>query len=188
MKRHRRFRIVELDRQVWHQRDKSGRLRLVASQLPSSLPGSNNSAVIEGWHQSWNVAVQRFQALESSGDSVTSASRPDVLILSASSLLVLLVLSSERFDEQLLNENGESEWSSNFARKNDLEILRTRASEPVFANFNQQDAAWIQISGARLDLPCRLGFLERRARQNPDGFFGRLLARQNELRDYFRRG
>lgn len=176
MKRFRIFRIQSCPFSDWSTRRSGGQWKLGRSKKRGDL-------VFTSWHQCWNHALADYSV------QVTSQNyHDDALIVSAEKGIVLAAICTSKLQGQFMDEYNQTLWTSSLARKTGQEALATADEKPIYANLNQLDIAWVTIPGAPLEVPCRLGILERRARRNPDGFYGRLHARKNEFLDFFRRG
>ncbi len=57
----------------------------------------------------------------------------------------------------------------------------------IFANTNRTEYAWCWVDGAKLDVPFRLNFLERKAELNPHGPAAFGLGMLAELKDLLRK-
>ncbi len=176
MRRIRGFRIVVLPTSSWSSADSKGVWRLPKPQLTAA------SDPYESWHRCWFDALQRY-ATHSDGES------SDVVVV-ANNRTVLATISRLSMVQHVggAADPDDDPWSSTPAQFHQLKSLASRPSGDVFANYNRTNIAWVAMTGAVFEVPCWLGFLELKARGNPDGFYGRLLARKNELRDMFRRG
>lgn len=180
MKRIRGFRILALAPNQWNVRDKSGQWRLSRKQL------TTGSESYTSWHRCWNDALGKSVTMNTAtGDG---ASAVDTVVVAERSKIVLAVLSSLEMEQLTKDTNGDSLWKSSIRRDPNQSTADDSNGVVFYANFNQLDIAWVSMTGAIYDVPCSLGSIERRARKNPDGFYGRVLAFKNEMRDYFRKG
>lgn len=174
MKRISGFRIVALEPGQWNVTTKAGQWQLPLDRVPRTLP------IEMSWHRTWNQAVAAYSEVSRSG-------KPDeVIVVAAKKRIVLAVLGKDALESQFLDADGDSLWKSTLLKA--PKLVETTQDSPVYFNYNQMEIAWVTLSGAEKDVPYKLNFLERRARKNPDSLYGRLVARGNELRDYFRPG
>jgi hypothetical protein len=172
MKRIRGFFVLTVPFSCWNVVTKAGQWRLLPDMVPRKV------ALETSWHRSCNQAFAAFE------DVLRRGSDEEVVVVSKKRI-VLSVYGRNDLESQFLDCEGNPLWKSVQLR---LPTLTAVADSPAFFNQNQTDIAWVAISGAEKDVPCELGFLEKRARKNPDGLYGRLVARKNEILDYFRPG
>ena len=180
MKRIREFRILALAPNVWNVRDKNGQWRLSRTQLTAG------SESYTSWHRCWNDALAKSAAVNA--ESGNGSQAIDIVVVAERSKIVLAVVSALEMEQLTKDSNGDSLWKSTVRRNPNPPTVDDANDVKLFASFNELDIAWVSMTGAIYDVPCSLGSLERRARRNPDGFYGRVIAFKNEMRDYFRKG
>lgn len=175
MKRFKHFRVANIPGSVWRKSVKRG--HLPSSVLNKSTPESHHS-----WHRCWKLALDCYVDAHRS-----SQGEDDVLVLCQKSGRILAVIGGSDLSHEFVHEL-EPAWKSEIALTSSRETFNTVDGQTVFANYSLEGISWVTIAGAPLDVPCRLNLLERKARTNPDGVPGRLLARLREWQDYFGRG
>lgn len=111
--------------------------------------------------------------------SISDRESMDVVVISAKSRNVLVVFSTSAFAKSFENASRGSSWSSS-----KVPLPGRDPDQAVYANFNQNKVAWVEMAGASIEIPCHLSFIEQRARHNPDGLYGRFWSRVRELKDY----
>lgn len=173
MKRIRGFQFVVLQEGQWNAGSNPGQWRL-SSKLLASAVGVENS-----WHRTWNQCLAAYR------DSCALGESKEAIITSANDRVVLAVIGKKALANEFTDSDGEPLWKSSEMARSPSEEQAGSSDDRVFVNFNCNAIAWVDLVGAEMAVPCSLSFLERRAKKNPDGIYGRMVARLGELRDYF---
>lgn len=138
------------------------------------MPGSSlsNATQCEGWHQTWDTAVQLMETNGSSGGF--HGGGPAVAIADEAESLVIAIFSHRNL-ESLEPVEGETKWRS----------VKITSGGGYWCNLNYSDYGWGWVSGAKREVPFRLRFFERQAEANPSSFVSRTRAWILEARDWF---
>lgn len=147
---------------------------IVKGQLPAgsrlSPSALSSAASCEGWHQSWDTAVQWMTSVAASDEPRES----EVAIVDGSASMVIATFSQGNL-ESLEPAEGQVKWRS----------VKVASGGGFWCNLNYSDYGWGWVSGAKREVPFRLRFLERQAESNPSGLLSRARAWILEARDWF---
>ena len=134
-------------------------------KLPKSLRSETEGQRIQGWHPSWDAAINLLK--ESPLAEVAIADDDG-------SGTVIVYFGRWNLEvEQAVMAKTKTKWRSS----------KISGVGEYWCNLNFSNYAWDWVGGAEREVPFRLEYFERHAEANPDGIVSRARALISELRD-----